>query len=263
MSTGKKTKREIVLELKAQGFSRDELIEQSKSGLLDVTKASIYEVWSDPDGKKLEAKKALARKRHAEDADRRKAKSEAARRNYEAKKESTLARTTDYRLNNPARKFYDEWRKQGCAHCGETNYKVIHAAHKKGHERNGSTKPHRLAASGNLEGIKECLAVCIPLCGNCHTEFDHKPRSLKTYVCKRQLALEEYKEASPCTDCGESFRYYQMQLDHTDPELKSFSIAKAAKTPKAVSDEDFWHEVKVKCELVCNCCHMIRTDSRL
>lgn len=70
--------------------------------------------------------------------------------------------------------------------------------------------------------------------------------------------LRQYKESKPCTDCGISYPYYVMQLDHVRGEKdKDVSVLKASGHMAAVLRE------LPKCDLVCANCHAVRTWRRL
>jgi hypothetical protein len=72
----------------------------------------------------------------------------------------------------------------------------------------------------------------------------------------RYAKIREIKEASPCTDCGESFPYYVMDFDHRDPATKSLDVSLMVKRMFA------WDKVLAevaKCDLVCVRCHRRRT----
>ena len=74
---------------------------------------------------------------------------------------------------------------------------------------------------------------------------------------KRDIVLERKKDA-PCADCGLCFPPEAMDFDHVRGE-KKFNIATAVRQP--VSIEAFLLELE-KCELVCACCHRVRTHQR-
>jgi hypothetical protein len=63
-------------------------------------------------------------------------------------------------------------------------------------------------------------------------------------------------KSEPCTDCGKSFPYYVMDFDHRNPSTKFRDIADMIKRMNA------WETVLAeiaKCDLVCACCHRLRT----
>jgi hypothetical protein len=63
-------------------------------------------------------------------------------------------------------------------------------------------------------------------------------------------------KSHPCTDCGRLFPYYVMDFDHRDPSEKSMGI------PEMVKRMFAWDKVLAeiaKCDLVCACCHRLRT----
>jgi hypothetical protein len=65
-------------------------------------------------------------------------------------------------------------------------------------------------------------------------------------------------KSNPCTDCGGSFSPCVMDFDHRDPATKTDEISVMVKRMVA------WGLVLAeiaKCDLVCSCCHRLRTYS--
>lgn len=92
-------------------------------------------------------------------------------------------------------------------------------------------------------------------------------RANKAEVNKRGVVInkrrrhDRYAEiqslkANLCTDCGKSFPYYVMDFDHRDPTTKFRDIADMVK--RMVAWETVLAEI-AKCDLVCTCCHRLRT----
>lgn len=84
----------------------------------------------------------------------------------------------------------------------------------------------------------------------------------RVVACNRRARHERYakiqalKVASPCLDCGKSFPYVVMDFDHRDPSTK------VAEVPVLVKNGAAWDRVLeeiAKCDLVCACCHRLRT----
>ena len=73
-----------------------------------------------------------------------------------------------------------------------------------------------------------------------------------------QAGLQIIKDlkSKPCVDCGKVFPAFCMDFDHRPGEKKLGSPAMFFH-----NQEKFWAEV-AKCDLVCACCHRIRTFSR-
>lgn len=70
-----------------------------------------------------------------------------------------------------------------------------------------------------------------------------------------QTRLDALK-SKPCSDCGQVFPTYVMDFDHRDPTIKVAGINSLI--AKAVPWERIQTEV-AKCDLVCVCCHRLRT----
>jgi hypothetical protein len=66
-------------------------------------------------------------------------------------------------------------------------------------------------------------------------------------------------KSDPCMDCGKTFPPFCMDFDHRDPQIKNFCIGYMVS--KRMSKEAILEEIK-KCDLVCACCHRIRTNNQ-
>ncbi len=77
----------------------------------------------------------------------------------------------------------------------------------------------------------------------------------------RDWLIEKYKGV-PCMDCGVAFEWCAMDFDHRPGEKKEFKIGangcrKATPKVKAIVEKEI-----SKCDLVCACCHRVRTQHR-
>lgn len=79
---------------------------------------------------------------------------------------------------------------------------------------------------------------------------------MKSTIKSRKAFVEWYKASCPCTDCGRSFPAEALDLDHISGKIGS--IGSFIQTGP---DEALWNEI-AKCEVVCACCHRIRTKAR-
>ena len=90
------------------------------------------------------------------------------------------------------------------------------------------------------------------------TRRRRRRRFVKAGVKARQMALKQY----PCMDCKRRFPVCCMDFDHREPGQKSpqlkYGTARVVSMPKALRDAEI-----AKCDLVCSCCHRIRTAKRL
>ena len=71
----------------------------------------------------------------------------------------------------------------------------------------------------------------------------------------RYAEIQKLK-SGPCTDCKRIFPYYVMDFDHRDPSDKTLGVSVMVKRMFA------WDLVLAeiaKCDLVCACCHRLRT----
>jgi hypothetical protein len=67
--------------------------------------------------------------------------------------------------------------------------------------------------------------------------------------------IAEYKAGRPCADCGLVFHPSAMEFDHVRGE-KKFTLSRVTGSIEATLEEI------AKCELVCACCHRVRTHNR-
>jgi hypothetical protein len=74
---------------------------------------------------------------------------------------------------------------------------------------------------------------------------------------KIRTAVQQYKEKTPCADCGKCFPHYVMDFDHVRGE----KIGNVADIINRNCSGGVWDEI-AKCELVCANCHRFRTHAR-
>lgn len=80
----------------------------------------------------------------------------------------------------------------------------------------------------------------------------YKTRRLKA------RAIIDAAKSMPCADCGLTFDPICMDLDHRPGETK---VASVAKMPGDFTIEKILEEI-AKCDVVCACCHRLRTKQR-
>lgn len=92
------------------------------------------------------------------------------------------------------------------------------------------------------------------------SDTNQKEKSIQRVYDKRGEAkkyIQELKQASPCTDCGENYPYWVMDFDHLgDKEFNINSMTRTKCNMDAIKKEI------AKCELVCANCHRMRTHGR-
>ena len=72
-------------------------------------------------------------------------------------------------------------------------------------------------------------------------------------------AVLDKAKKKPCTDCGNSYPPYVMDFDHRPGNRKSFGLANAVNSHKALLEIQ---EEIAKCDVVCANCHRERTHQR-
>jgi len=104
-----------------------------------------------------------------------------------------------------------------------------------------------------LEEVSKTELVCT-LCHRFRTFFRRLEKRTATTPPKPQYVLVLRAKCRPCSECGVRRPFYQTDLDHLDPHLKSFSLSNARNfSCEAVAAE------LLKCQLLCALCHRRKT----
>lgn len=88
----------------------------------------------------------------------------------------------------------------------------------------------------------------------------NRTRKAEDALKRRQSSrsvLDKIKSETPCADCGLYFHPVAMDFDHIHGKNKSI----ASMVSQAYKLEIILEEIKL-CEIVCACCHRIRTHNR-
>lgn len=87
-----------------------------------------------------------------------------------------------------------------------------------------------------------------------------KARKKHTAEVRRQARqiVRDLKESTTCADCGRSFHFAAMDLDHVQGQKKANIADMVMKTYSL----DTLRAELAKCEVVCACCHRVRTFRR-
>lgn len=98
-----------------------------------------------------------------------------------------------------------------------------------------------------------------------HTDKKHRKRVLissvkRTKKVKRlaQKLVKKIKEATPCADCKRFFPYMCMDFDH----VRGNKYRNVAQLQGGWASIKRLQEEIAKCEVVCACCHRVRTWKR-
>ncbi len=89
-----------------------------------------------------------------------------------------------------------------------------------------------------------------------YSDPEKQKLSTKNRQERKRNEFRKWKEDNPCSDCGNFYPYYIMQLDHTSD--KKFNIAQRS---ASYGSKYFFEEI-AKCDLVCSNCHAVRTHER-
>jgi hypothetical protein len=122
----------------------------------------------------------------------------------------------------------------------------------------GSTKRYGVSQMMGMSWatITDEIAKCELVCRNCHRERTHQRRNPRTERLRAAERLNrELKQSSPCMDCGEMYPFYVMDWDHRNPSEKTHGVARIRAVATLLAEI-------AKCDLVCACCHAIRTDEQ-
>lgn len=87
-----------------------------------------------------------------------------------------------------------------------------------------------------------------------------KARNYRLKRNREKLEIVAGIKSGPCQDCHRYFHPVCLDFDHREPSEKSFNISRAVIDCKT-SVEEFKSEIS-KCDLVCACCHRLRTLAR-
>lgn len=135
-----------------------------------------------------------------------------------------------------------------CSKCGQPGeFRPGHKQCRECEREYGRERNHRAEVSGKAAAYRE----------------EHRDHYRKLNVeghrrkkTERHIAVDQLKNV-PCADCGKSFPSYVMDYDHRDPTTKekeiSFLLNKTTCPWQRILDEI------AKCDVVCACCHRLRT----
>ena len=101
------------------------------------------------------------------------------------------------------------------------------------------TNPRRVSGTGRIG----------PYCVECTAEYNSEK------LQARRAFVNEYKLSRGCKVCGYKEHPVALELNHIDPQTKTFSIARQL---ASISMENLVKELE-KCEVMCANCHQIHT----
>ncbi len=90
--------------------------------------------------------------------------------------------------------------------------------------------------------------------------YNQKSAEEKTGLVAEKKLIYDMIRSGPCLDCDRLFDPVAMDLDHRPGAGKLFGLSQGVGR-KGITREMFWAELE-KCDLVCACCHRIRTRDR-
>jgi hypothetical protein len=121
---------------------------------------------------------------------------------------------------------------------------------------NGVTKPQRQwarEAGMSRDTFRKRVARGMSIDDALGVPIRTRHRELRDATLQKILELKK----QPCADCHNNFPPCAMQFDHRPGEGKNFVISKA----RSHSYVDIQAELD-RCDVVCACCHAIRTEAR-
>ena len=118
----------------------------------------------------------------------------------------------------------------------------------------GATK-----ALGEFAGGQRWCRQCHAAYGKAHYLANpHRYRASRLSARERAKAFVKALKSLPCTDCGRSFPFYVMDLDHIPGRGKVAAVSDIVRN----YGERQVREEAAKCEVVCANCHRVRTHER-
>lgn len=151
-------------------------------------------------------------------------------------------------------KYLIEIKNKPCVDCGR---KFHHAAMEFDHRPNVDKK-FKIGQGGtrSKDAVEKEIAKCDLVCSNCHRIRTKSRKSSNRRATKAvQYAVDFKIKNNVCQICKESFPYECLQFDHIQHNNKLFNIMLP---PAGTTIQDIKREIK-KCQIVCNCCHNIKT----
>lgn len=116
----------------------------------------------------------------------------------------------------------------------------------------------------NIDKLINEIKKCDLYCAVCRriVEVEEVQKNKKQFSKKKRRnllrQLINQTKAQPCADCGKIFPSYAMELDHI-ADNKIDSVSKMISQDKSLSDIN--NELD-KTQVVCLCCHRVRTQNR-
>ena len=95
------------------------------------------------------------------------------------------------------------------------------------------------------------------LCQDCRAEVIR--RHHQTLIARNRKFVDGLKKGVPCMDCGRVWHPVAMDFDHREPAKKFRSVSFLVTGGRSL---DSIRTEIAKCDLVCACCHRIRTHGR-
>jgi len=184
---------------------------------------------------------------------------------YAANKEKFNATVNKHKQNRRKefQKLIDEKKDIPCLHCGKSfPPAAMDLVHRDGEEKKFSlSNATRLIYS--LDKLQEELNKCDVYCANCvktlKTEQfleDSSDTSTRERRRKKLKGIVDSIKDTVCSECGEKFPPYVMELDHVDPSKKTDSISKMITKEKPL--EKILDELG-QTRVICTNCHRIHT----
>lgn len=157
-----------------------------------------------------------------------------------------------------SKKFVNNLKNAPCLDCGLTFPPVcMDFDHVRGHKRKNVSAMNAFSASVVTNEIAKCDLVCA-VCHRVRTKKRVSATTSTRYAQLRQNFLMKLSliKSSPCLDCKRRYPAEAMDFDHVRGEkLKGVATMWGCSWGKVLTEI-------AKCDLVCACCHRIRTEAR-
>ncbi len=180
------------------------------------------------------------------------------RKEYNAVHKDKKARRA-HKIRNEVRLLLNELKSNPCVDCNKTFLPIaMDFDHIKDKIR---PIARMLSTAYKIELILEEIKKCELVCANCHRIRTRRRLNNPGYSGKRlDLFIDKFKSETPCMICNLNFLPECMDFDHRNPKEKKFEIELMRRY--AIKNMNLLLEEMAKCDILCACCHRIKTHTK-